>query len=204
MEVVRASEVIDVAGELNFLALGDMCYTMLGTHNDKKITSYMQELFEMPGNRFSYEYSYILLDSQNVMGMMTCLPIKELKRATLKTVLDIIKLRKLSALKIILKNPKSLFALMRMREGKENEYHISMIATLPEFQGRGVAKQLIAHAEAMSVAEGFNKLSLTVVKQNDAAFNLYRKLGFNVVGEIDDNTLQLYRMRKLLTVNRED
>ncbi|UBH15974.1 GNAT family N-acetyltransferase [Macrococcus armenti] len=98
---------------------------------------------------------HILLDSQNVMGMMTCLPIKELKCVTLKKVLVIIKLRKLSALKIILKNPKSLFALMRVREGKENEYHISMIATLPEFQGRGVAKQLIAYAEAISVAEGF-------------------------------------------------
>ncbi|UBH09214.1 GNAT family N-acetyltransferase [Macrococcus armenti] len=147
---------------------------------------------------------HILLDSQNVMGMMTCLPIKELKRVTLKKVLVIIKLRKLSALKIILKNPKSLFALMRVREGKENEYHISMIATLPEFQGRGVAKQLIAYAEAISVAEEFNKLSHTVVKQNDTAFNLYRKFGFNVVGEIDDNALQMYRMRKLLTVNRED
>ncbi|UBH13713.1 hypothetical protein [Macrococcus armenti] len=38
----------------------------------------------------------------------------------------------------------------------------------------------------------------------DDVFNLYRKLGFNVVGEIDDNALQMYRMRKLLTVNRED
>lgn len=204
VEVVKASKTVDVAGELNFLALGDMCYTMLGTHDDNKIRSYMQSLFEMPGNRFSHDYSYVLMDDQIAMGMMTCLPVKVLNRATLKTIIDIIKLRKLSALKIIVKHPKSLLALMRMREGKENEYHISMIATLPEFQGKCVAKRLIAHAEEMSIEEGFNKLSLTVVKQNEAAFQLYKKLDFNVVGTIDDNTLHLYRMRKLLTVNRED
>ena len=82
-----------------------------------------------------------------------------------------------------------------MDEGNKDEFHISMLATLPEARGKGVGTRLLNFAEKKP-KEGFNKLSLTVVKDNDKALNLYKKFGFSIVGEINKSPFYLYQMRK--------
>ncbi|MBX5317493.1 GNAT family N-acetyltransferase, partial [Staphylococcus caprae] len=68
--------------------------------------------------------------------------------------------------------------------------------TLPEARGKGVGTRLLNFAEKKAQKEGFNKLSLTVVKDNDKALNLYKKFGFSIVGEINKSPFYLYQMRK--------
>ena len=47
------------------------------------------------------------------------------------TVLQIISMNKLKPFLSIISHPKSFYSLVTMDEGNEDEYHISMLATMP-------------------------------------------------------------------------
>lgn len=52
-----------------------------------------------------------------------------------------------------------------LNEGREDEYHIGTIATLPENQGYGIGSKLIHFAEGQASLNQYNKCSLTVKKK---------------------------------------
>lgn len=66
----------------------------------------------------------------------------------------------------------------------ENEIRLVDIALLPEFRNRGIGSEII---EDLGVEAKTNDkpLGLQVERNNSGAFRLYRKLGFEVVGEND-------------------
>jgi len=59
--------------------------------------------------------------------------------------------------------------------------YIGGVATLPEYQGRGYAKQMVLTICRMLHRSG-RKVSLTVDPENESAYHLYRKLGFEKRG----------------------
>ncbi|MCZ2127931.1 MAG: ribosomal protein S18-alanine N-acetyltransferase [Anaerolineales bacterium] len=59
-----------------------------------------------------------------------------------------------------------------------DELHVATIATLPNYRGRGIAKQMLIHALTAARAEGAICATLEVRETNEAAQNLYRGLGF--------------------------
>ena len=61
------------------------------------------------------------------------------------TVLQIISMNKLKPFLSIISHPKSFYSLVTMDEGNEDEYHISMLATMPN--AKGVGQQLLNFAE---------------------------------------------------------
>jgi len=56
------------------------------------------------------------------------------------------------------------------------------IAVLPEFRGKGIATAVIERLKDEAIRTGRN-VELTVERMNANAFQLYRKLGFEVSGE---------------------
>jgi ribosomal protein S18 acetylase RimI-like enzyme len=66
-------------------------------------------------------------------------------------------------------------------ESKADEYYISNVGVLPEFQNLGYGAQLLAFAEQQARAAGLSKCSLTVDFQNHAALRLYERLGYKIV-----------------------
>jgi ribosomal protein S18 acetylase RimI-like enzyme len=72
---------------------------------------------------------------------------------------------------------------------KMNEFtEVSAIVTLPEYRGRGLAKQLTAFISNGIFRE--NKIPyLHVARSNDLAVSLYQKLGFSIRAEISFWTL---------------
>jgi ribosomal protein S18 acetylase RimI-like enzyme len=52
------------------------------------------------------------------------------------------------------------------------------LAVLPQFQGRGIGRALLAGAEARALARGCGKLTLEVLESNAGARRLYHELGF--------------------------
>jgi ribosomal protein S18 acetylase RimI-like enzyme len=52
----------------------------------------------------------------------------------------------------------------------------------PALQGRGLAKQLMAHAESLARAQGFRSIHLDCFAANPAAFALYERLGYRRTG----------------------
>ena len=64
----------------------------------------------------------------------------------------------------------------------ETKLSLIDIAVLPQFQGRGIASHLVRQLQDES-AKSAILLVLRVDKVNLHAFNLYKKLGFEVTGE---------------------
>ncbi|HGF4942334.1 TPA: N-acetyltransferase, partial [Vibrio parahaemolyticus] len=64
------------------------------------------------------------------------------------------------------------------------ESTLAAIFVFPEFQVKGIGKQLLSHAKAQRAI-----LSLSVYKENQASYQFYLSQGFAVVGEqLDEHT----------------
>ncbi len=62
-----------------------------------------------------------------------------------------------------------------------NENNLAAIFVSPEFQGKGIGKQLMLHAKKQRV-----RLILSVYKENKASCQFYLSQGFSVVSEQTD------------------
>lgn len=58
------------------------------------------------------------------------------------------------------------------------EAHITNIATIPEYEGRGIATFLIEELKQIAIFEKMDKISLEVRVSNTRAQNLYKKMQF--------------------------
>jgi ribosomal protein S18 acetylase RimI-like enzyme len=65
----------------------------------------------------------------------------------------------------------------------QDEVYIELLGIVPSWRGRGLAQQLLAHAETIAWAESASRLTLNVVWDNTPAIALYQKLGFTVTHE---------------------
>ena len=63
-----------------------------------------------------------------------------------------------------------------------DEMHILKVAVIPDRRGQGIATRLLERCFAWSVEQGAVSAHLEVRPSNVAAVELYRKLGFEVVG----------------------
>jgi ribosomal-protein-alanine N-acetyltransferase len=63
-----------------------------------------------------------------------------------------------------------------------DEAHVATVATHPEFRRQGIANQLLVAALESAYAEGARSALLEVRAGNLVAQEMYRKLGFEVVG----------------------
>lgn len=71
-------------------------------------------------------------------------------------------------------------------------------------RGKGVGTALFAHAEKWAKEVGLQRLELTVIKQNEVAYRLYEKMGFEVEGvkqkslKINGEYVDEYYMAKMI------
>ncbi|WP_082235533.1 GNAT family N-acetyltransferase [Halobacillus massiliensis] len=58
----------------------------------------------------------------------------------------------------------------------------------PEGQGKGIGRKAIKHLEEQIYQNGYKRIELGVFEFNKRAFTLYKNLGYEVIGRIDDFT----------------
>ncbi len=63
-----------------------------------------------------------------------------------------------------------------------DEGHITTLAVHPDYRGKKVALKLMEHLMTLARDMGINKFTLEVRRSNFIAQNLYKKLGFSVIG----------------------
>jgi len=63
-----------------------------------------------------------------------------------------------------------------------DEAHIATIAVHPEYRERGIGRQILLTALRECAAQGADSATLEVRERNAIAIDMYRKLGFEVVG----------------------
>ncbi|MBE7082260.1 MAG: GNAT family N-acetyltransferase [Clostridiales bacterium] len=68
----------------------------------------------------------------------------------------------------------------------DNSIYMSNIVTLPNYQGLGIAKQIILNACNFFENNQKDIISLQVDNENIIAYNFYKKLGFVNVEELSD------------------
>ncbi len=57
---------------------------------------------------------------------------------------------------------------------------INYLGILPEFQGQGLGRELMEHAEAMLVARGCAKINLQIRATNTKVIRFYEGIGFKI------------------------
>lgn len=64
-----------------------------------------------------------------------------------------------------------------------NSAEIARIYVHPRYKGRGIGKEMVHHARAISARKGLEYLWLGVWEKNPAALSFYEKVGFRAVGD---------------------
>lgn len=59
-----------------------------------------------------------------------------------------------------------------------------VLGVLEDYRGQGVATKLFNKLFEWAKDVGISRLELTVMKHNEKAFNLYKKMGFEICGEM--------------------
>lgn len=63
-----------------------------------------------------------------------------------------------------------------------DEAHVTNVAVLPEYRGRGLGDRLLRALMDSAVSEGASKMTLEVRPSNEQALTLYKKHGFVIRG----------------------
>ena len=83
---------------------------------------------------------------------------------------------------------------------KESDLYIRGMAVVPEARGSQTGWKLLEHIREYAIENNFKSLLLSTTPYLPSAIHLYKKFGFEQIGEMDDSfygTL-IFRMRKIL------
>jgi Acetyltransferases len=188
----------EFGGRLNSMALDYMAYPLIGSKDHTLIEDTFNKLWRFGSNRFSHEYAYEAQFNHQTVGMITCYPGSIMEKLAFPTFCKLMEIRKWPLIQHSLGNLKEVFSVISLNEARNDEYHIGTLATLPESRGYGVGSKLIRFVEEQARLKQFQKCSLTVKVENQAARKLYEKLGYRVVNRIEKDPYYLLRMVKEL------
>lgn len=81
------------------------------------------------------------------------------------------------------------FVAYYCNDPNKNSAFITLVLISDGYRGTGLASNLIQYVVHFCAAKGFKECSLEVLKNNEAAINLYKKLGFTIKHELDKTYL---------------
>ena len=188
---------------LIYLTMNEMADYLFGSDNAQNAQKLIKNLFQAKSNRFSYQFTEIVTVAEKPVGLVIAYSGKLMKSLKLPMALHLIRLRGiLGFLNFIQRS----FSMIGIKEAESDEYFISNIVVLPDYQGKGLGKYLLAQVEKQAIAQGLDKISLTVDVDNERAFSLYKQTGYKVIEVVEIESLRkrlgytgFYRMQKILS-----
>ncbi len=196
--IVKASPLSQVGARLNQMALDHMAFSLAGSRKQSVVDQTFDHLWRSDESRFSHQYAYEAVKSGETLGIVTCYPVKRMDRLAWPTFRKLLASRKLGLIGYHLANLKELYSILTLKEGKDDEFHVGTLATMPESRGLGVGAQLLNFAEEEAKSLGYEKISLTVRSDNVRAAQLYERVGYRKVSKVVKPSLAIYRMVKML------
>ena len=149
---------------LIFNAILNIANTLTGEEKEEKILETLDFYIKMDVNRLSYNNIYTYEIENQIVGLILAYNSNDVKKLD-KPILEHLK-------------TKNIYLDSFEKECFEDEFYIDTVSVSPNFQGRGVAKELFLFVEEKAKELGFDKISLLVDFENPKALALYEKLGF--------------------------
>ncbi|MGE4383429.1 MAG: GNAT family N-acetyltransferase [Arcobacter sp.] len=149
---------------LIFNAIHNIANTLTGENEEKEILKTLDFYITMEINRLSYKNIYTYEIENQIVGLILAYNSNDVKK------LDTPILEHLKT--------KNIFLDSFEKECFEDEFYIDTVSVSPNFQGKGIAKELFIYIEKKAKELGFDKVSLLVDFENPKALALYEKLGF--------------------------
>jgi ribosomal protein S18 acetylase RimI-like enzyme len=195
--IIRKGEIKDLEDFINLIHYASD--NVFAAIFDLKVSEVLKFLFVKSHNLFSFTHTIFIEANQKPAGMLLGYDFDDNKQDILNT--GVLMLRKLNAYssKIICNLLKAERVIGKVNKG---EFYISNVAVYPEFRGIGLGNELMLNAEKIARSTKNKSISLDVEVQNEGAINLYKKLGFKIIGNIKilklREAFKFYRMIKKL------
>ena len=143
-------------------AIHEIANTLTGENEKDKILETLDFYISMDINRLSYNNIFTYKQQDKIAGLIIAYDsnkVAQLDRAILKHL-----------------ESKNIFLDSFDEECFENEFYIDSVAVSPEYQGRGIAKELIKYAENEGREHGYEKMSLIVHGDKEKAYSIIEGL----------------------------
>lgn len=165
-----------------------------GYGKKSEILNRIEWLIKIKNSRYYYKHVKIAEIKGKVCGAIILLRYEELFKLNLETSIDI--LFSLKGIKNKFKYIRDIIIGCSLNECEKNELYIANLATLKEFRGKGVGKELMKEAEKIAKSEKYKKCSLLAKDRGLTSY--YSRFNYKVEKEEKYFNHSLYRMVKLV------
>jgi len=170
--MLRSATISDAQAvvELIMLAIGsELTELYTGYSNPQEAAPVLSQYYLQPGNRFSKELIVVYEQANEIQGMILCYAGEEVAARYA----PIERQRSIDLGKTV----------SHPIESELDEYYIDALAVHPNFQGKGIASQLMKQAELDAASIGKSKVGLLVDKDKEHAYHIYEKKGYRKIVE---------------------
>ena len=165
-------------------AIHNLANMLTGEEEKEKILKTLDSFVFMDVNRLSYKNTYTYDIEDELAGLIIAYDSNKVSQ------LDSPILKHLES--------KNIFLEAFDKECFEDEFYIDTLSVFEKFQGRGIAKELLAFIYGKAKELGFKKVSLIVDVDNLKALNLYEKMGFKKNTILEVSKHNYHHMIKIL------
>ena len=165
-------------------AIGELANMLTGEDEKEKILKTLDTFVSMDINRLSYKNSYIYEIDNQLAALIIAYDSNKVAQQ------DSPILKHLQS--------KNIFLDSFDKECFEDEFYIDTLSVFEEFQGRGIAKELLKFIDNKAKELGFKKVSLLVDVDKLKALNLYEKMGFKKNTILEVSKHNYHHMIKML------
>lgn len=154
-----------------------MATYLIGLGDARRAKMILSEIFGTEGHRFSYEFTELVFQSGNLVGMFIAYPGQRLTKLSWRLVKVLFKHYKFTEkLTLILRSLPVIF----IQEAALDEYLLSNLAVKKGQRSQGIGTQVLAKVEQKAQEAGYNKLALMVDIDNLDARRFYERQGYTV------------------------
>jgi GNAT superfamily N-acetyltransferase len=166
-----------LAAELIAMSDGELGVALFGLGDPALERQILAGLFRRGGNRYSYQWGEIAEAGGQLAGLLLAVPGASIPRLNLGMAGQ---LWRLYGWRRTLRFIRRAVTLASFKEVQPGELMVGNLAVLPHYQGRGIARRLLARAEALACQMGLGRMALTVDLGNPRARGIYLSAGYRV------------------------
>ncbi|MCH4889683.1 GNAT family N-acetyltransferase [Acidaminobacter sp. JC074] len=145
------------------------------------------------------QFYYVAEENEKLLGVIKLMRASSKEKHSLPSLKDFLTMG-------IFKLIKTGFVLSLIEEKiMEEDLYIEILAVTPHARGKGVGTKLLDFAYDMALEnQAIRYLSLGVLADNQGAFKLYKRYGFEVTGEYENDILEKHAGIKIMLAMKKE